>query len=257
MTTFFAIVLVATLYLTWRFKLWNISSDNLWINILKGVRLLGLAIIIIFSLIAVLVGPQVEKDIAHENKIEQADKQIKLEEKKANAEKKRKEEAVLEKAKVQEEKAKAQDEKVKAELKKTEEAHAKVAADAKLAEQKTTAENATLTVLNSKFGQFGTFAIEERSGYKTFAMTITDSGLVEEVNTVPYNTEAYKAWSNGLVLGFVSLTTGNENIMPPSTYGTYSLQLSHQLNPKTKSLKYRMEMLCMILQVSLNNIKGG
>lgn len=243
MTTFFAIVLVATLYLTWRFKLWNISSDNLWINILKGVRLLGLAIIIIFSLIAVLVGPQVEKDIAHENKIEQADKQIKLEEKKANAEKKRKEEAVLEKAKVQEEKVKAQDEKVKAELKKTEEAHAKVAADAKLAEQMSAAESATLNLLNTKFGQFGTFAIEERSGYKTFAMTITDSGLVEEVNTVPYNTEAYKAWSNGLVLGFVSLTTGNENIMPPSTYGTYSLSIKSPVKPENQ-----------ILEVSYGNV---
>lgn len=236
MTTFFAIVLVATLYLTWRFKLWNISSDNLWINILKGVRLLGLAIIIIFSLIAVLVGPQVEKDIAHENKIEQADKQIKLEEKKANAEKKRKEEAVLEKAKVQEEQAKA-------ELKKTEEAHAKVAADAKLAEQMSAAESATLNLLNTKFGQFGTFAIEERSGYKTFAMTITDSGLVEEVNTVPYNTEAYKAWSNGLVLGFVSLTTGNENIMPPSTYGTYSLSIKSPVKPENQ-----------ILEVSYGNV---
>lgn len=236
MTTFFAIVLVATLYLTWRFKLWNISSDNLWINILKGVRLLGLAIIIIFALIAVLVGPQVEKDIAHENKIEQADKQIKLEEKKANAEKKRKEEAVLEKAKVQEEKEKA-------ELKKTEEAHAKVAADAKLAEQMSAAESATLNLLNTKFGQFGTFAIEERSGYKTFAMTITDSGLVEEVNTVPYNTEAYKAWSNGLVLGFVSLTTGNENIMPPSTYGTYSLSIKSPVKPENQ-----------ILEVSYGNV---
>lgn len=236
MTTFFAILLVATLAGTWKFKWWDISDDNLMINILKGIRLVALAFIVVVSLICVALGPSVEKDITNEKKIELAEKKIEVEKKKANHEKQQKEYEATQKE---------QQAKDNAETKRKNEAKASEEGQqlAKEQEKVTSAEQATLSILNSQFSTFGTFELVPHDHYKAFRMTLTDQALIDEVNTISYNQEAYRAWENGLVVGMVSLTTGDSNIMPPTQYGTYSIQVASPVKAENN-----------ILEVSYGNV---
>lgn len=243
MTTFFTIVLLVSVGIVWKFKWWKVDDEKISRVIIKGVRLVSMGIVIVFSLLAVAVGPSVEKDIANEKKIELAEKKIAVEKKKSDHELKQKEEkAQQEKDKQAEKEAQA---KANAETKRKNEAKASEEAQklAKEQEKVTAAEQATLTILNKQFAEFGTFKIETHDHYKAFRMTLTNQGLIDEVNSIPYNNEAYRAWENGLVVGMVAMTTGDANIMPPTQYGTYSIQVASPVKAENN-----------ILEVSYGNV---
>lgn len=232
MTAFFAILLIATVGIIYKFQLWDITSDTQGKSILKAIRLGALGIMAVLFLAVALVGPSVEKEQAEEKKIELAEKKIAVEKKKAEHEK----QLIENEKKVAETNAET---KRKNEAKASEEAQKL----AKEQEQITTAEQATLNILNSQFSTFGTFELVTHDHYKAFRMTLTDQALIDEVNTIPYNKEAYRAWENGLVVGMVSLTTGHSNIMPPTQYGTYSIQVASPVKAENN-----------ILEVSYGNV---
>lgn len=232
MTTFFAILLIITVGIIYKFQLWDITSDTLGKSILKAIRLGALGIMAVLFLAVALVGPSVEKEQAKEKKIELAEKKIAVEKKKAEHEK----QLIENEKKVAETNAET---KRKNEAKASEEAQEL----AKEQEKVTAAEQATLTILNKQFAKFGTFKIETHDYYKAFRMTLTDQGLIDEVNSISYNKEAYRAWENGLVVGMVAMTTGDANIMPPTQYGTYSIQVASPVKAENN-----------ILEVSYGNV---
>lgn len=197
MTTFFAILLVATLALSYKFEVWQTRDDNLFIHILKILRLGFIIIIILFSILAVSIGPSIEKETAEEKKIELQAKKKEAErassEKEASsvAESKRKEEAK--------------------EIEKTEKAHEQVSKEASRNE----VEQSMLKQLQESFQGASTVELMEYGkGVKAFRVTPTTPETIEAIKSVPTSADSLREWKNVLVPSVQNLSSTVSKNMP-------------------------------------------